>query len=436
MKVDCRARRLGIVALSFTVLGAAAGALSANPAIAAGIVREVTTVSCSVTGTNWCISGANASSGIGVIGTSKSGSGVVATSTSQYGLKATSSSGTAIFAQTTSGPSAVSATAGSGTAIVANTTSGISAISATNTNGNGVNASGNPYGIVGSSTSTSVGVGMYGITSGDNGYGIIGRADGTSGIGTVGEAGAGIGLVGSADNGIGVEGNSNLNYAGYFNSGSGYGVFANSQSNVALVGRTANGNASDIQGSNIGLLGRSPAAGYPLVLTDATPNTLFQVDGHGNVSYTGSLTHVGSISGGGKARSFSAVATRPTVEDSGTAQLVSGVAVVRLDPTFAASIDLSTAYRIFLTPAGDTRGLYVANRTAAGFVVRESQAGHSTVAFDYRILATALGQSGQRMARINSITDTSLVKAPLPAMPAAATIPRPRPIPTLPTVKP
>jgi hypothetical protein len=279
-------------------------------------------------------------------------------------------------------------------------------------------------------------VGVYGVTGNDNGFGIVGSAIGTSGIGTVGSASTGIGLEGNATQGIGVAGNSNSNYAGYFNSSSGYGVFAQSQSNVAFVGRTANGNASDIQGSNIGLLGRSPSAGYPLVLTDATPNTLFQVDGYGNVSYTGSLTHVGSISGGGKARSFSPSATQPTIEDTGTAQLVNGVAVVRLDPTFAAAIDPTTAYRVFVTPAGDTRGLFVASRTPAGFIVRESQAGRSTVAFDYRIVASMLGQTGQRMARINPATDTPLKKAPLPVLPANATTPRPRTVPPLPSVNP
>jgi hypothetical protein len=50
----------------------------------------VTTVTCSVTGSNWCVSGNNTSSGIGVIGTSKTGTGLRGTSTSQYGLKATS----------------------------------------------------------------------------------------------------------------------------------------------------------------------------------------------------------------------------------------------------------------------------------------------------------------------------------------------------------
>jgi hypothetical protein len=71
---------------------------------------------------------------------------------------------------------------------------------------------------------------------------------------------------------------------------------------------------------------------------------------------------------------------------------------VALDPTFAASIDAGTVYRVFLTPGGDTRGLFVAAKTPRGFIVRETQGGRSTLSFDYRIVATALGQSGQRMA--------------------------------------
>ena len=71
-----RTRRLGAVALGATILcGAAAATVAANPAGAAGFVSAVTTVSCSVTGANWCISGNNSGSGIGVIGTSKSGTG-------------------------------------------------------------------------------------------------------------------------------------------------------------------------------------------------------------------------------------------------------------------------------------------------------------------------------------------------------------------------
>jgi len=41
-------------------------------------------------------------------------------------------------------------------------------------------------------------------------------------------------------------------------------------------------------------------------------------------------------------------------------------------------------------PSGDTRGLFVPTETARCFR-RESQGGRSTVSFDYRIVATALG---------------------------------------------
>jgi hypothetical protein len=82
--------------------------------------------------------------------------------------------------------------------------------------------------------------------------------------------------------------------------------------------------------------------------------------------------------------------------------LVSGVAVVRLDPTFAASIDPTMAYRVFVTPAGDTRGLFVATRGATGFVVRESQAGRSTVS------------SPGSVAPVNAAAVESIAKAPLP----------------------
>ena len=47
---------------------------------------------------------------------------------------------------------------------------------------------------------------------------------------------------------------------------------------------------------------------------------------------TGSYGNLTATVGGGSARSFSASSTQPTVEDTGTAQLVNGVALVRLDP--------------------------------------------------------------------------------------------------------
>jgi hypothetical protein len=119
-------------------------------------------------------------------------------------------------------------------------------------------------------------------------------------------------------------------------------------------------------------------------------------------------------------KSFNPKTTLPTVEDTGTAQLVAGAAAVRLDPTFAASIDARSGYRVFLTPSGDTRGLFVAMRTVNGFIVRESQGGHATVSFDYRIVATALGQAGERMALTRAAAAIARVARPvIPKMQAA-----------------
>ena len=71
-------------------------------------------------------------------------------------------------------------------------------------------------------------------------------------------------------------------------------------------------------------------------------------------------------------------------EDFGTAKLRNGRAVVALDADFAKVIRRGD-YRVFVTPEGDCRGLYIRNRSAASFEVRELAGGKSNVAFSYRI---------------------------------------------------
>jgi hypothetical protein len=58
-------------------------------------------------------------------------------------------------------------------------------------------------------------------------------------------------------------------------------------------------------------------------------------------------------------------------EDFGTAKLKGGRA---------------RDYRVFLTPEGDCRGLYVHRKTAVSFEVRELMGGESAVAFSYRVV--------------------------------------------------
>jgi hypothetical protein len=406
-------RRTSLAALGLT--GAAGLSLSLSfPALAQTAIKTFQTVTCSLA--TACILGENSSTGPGVTGKSTNGFGVQGNgitglkgvATKNYGVNGTSAFNYGVFGTST-----------------AEESSGVA----------GTTPSSDGSGVYGYTTSSTGGIGVEGLSK--TGYGLYGAATQGGGYGVVGQAQTdGIGVFGGTDAGDGVDASSNSGTALYaqalggtagdFESpDGGYGVIANANGSVALYGNNANGNGSDIEGTYIGIIGRAPASGgFPLVATDQNSNDLFFVDGAGNVSYSGGLFHFAKV-GGALVKSFSPNTTQPTVEDTGTAQLAGGAAAVRLDPTFAASIDVASSYRVFLTPDGDTRGLYVATKTASGFIVRESQGGRSTVGFDYRIVATAAGQAGQRMAV------ASLASGPRATRPTVARRQAVRPAPPL-----
>jgi hypothetical protein len=89
-------------------------------------------------------------------------------------------------------------------------------------------------------------------------------------------------------------------------------------------------------------------------------------------------------------------------EDFGTAKLKGGRAVVKLDADFAKVI--TRDYRVFPTPEGDCRGLYVHRRSAGSFEVRELMGGRSSITFSYRIVGRrrALQHAGRGKARRDS----------------------------------
>jgi hypothetical protein len=104
------------------------------------------------------------------------------------------------------------------------------------------------------------------------------------------------------------------------------------------------------------------------------------------------------------------------MEDVGEAQLVNGQAVVPLERTFASTIDTSRPYLVFITPEGDSRGLYVSTRSLAGFVVRESMNGHSNVAFQYRIVAHPYEDASARLPVAQTTATMQQHLAPLPQL--------------------
>ncbi len=383
---------LGIVAFAGAAI---AGLAATHPARAASVLASVTSaVSCATT--TACVSGTNTSNGPGVEGTSKSSYGVEGVSTSNDGLKGISSTSNGISGSSTSSKTTAFGVKGESPYI---------GVFGESSKGGGVYGEAPAFGVMGIETSTgsSFAAGVVGLTPSGNTdaigvYGVSNEAgpiEGSS-TGVEGQTKDGYGVVGTASgDGAGVEGDS-FDY---------YGVLGNSYNEVG----------GDFTGGSYGVIADS--TNVPIASGKGGENSFtFQVDAAGDITYAGSLNSVSSATNGVKVRTFGPRSAAPTVEDSGSAQLVAGAATVRLDPTFASSIDPHVAYRVFLTPDGDTRGLFVATKTPAGFVVRETQGGRSTLAFDYRIIATTLGAAGQRMSVATDSMLGHLDKAMLPKL--------------------
>jgi len=112
------------------------------------------------------------------------------------------------------------------------------------------------------------------------------------------------------------------------------------------------------------------------------------INPEGDFSCNGTKNAVVPVDGGKRWVAESAIES-PNVwfEDFGSAELVGGVATVRLDARFAQTVNTKSEYHVFLTPNGDCKGLYVHQKTATDFEVRELGNGNSHVRFDYRITA-------------------------------------------------
>lgn len=332
MPFSIRSRRFaGATLVGVSLVGAATAAARFSAA--------QTTVNCAQKVPTPCVSAANTSSGIGVLGSSNTGAGVTGTSTTNYGIKSTSTSNYGIFGQAKDG---------------------FAGVSGFTTGTTGVRGIGGAIGVSGFSPE---GFGLYGNAATAGVYGLAARGDGAH--------------VRSSKN-------------------SGLDAFSESGRAISAVGLGAN--PAVLAVGPWGLEGIAPTSGFPLRLTDDRGNVVFFVDGVGNVQTAGNIRAAARTASGATATAFTPKAALPTVEDSGTAQLVGGTAVVRLDPTFAASIDATAGYRVFVTPYGDSRGIFVATTARDAFAVRESGGGRTTLSFDYRIVATARGQAGRRMA--------------------------------------
>ena len=248
---------------------------------------------------------------------------------------------------------------------------------------------------------------------------------GSGGTGVVGD-GIGAGVVGSSSS----TGPGSLGVQGVSVSSRGIGVFGfePTLSNTAnsLFGNVVTGVWGDVnQGSNTGegilataddtvaILGQNNSTGLPTAMfQNVTTNSLgfvFLAKGiagnecailvDGELDCTGTKSAVVPVEHGRKMVALYALeAPENWFEDFGSGRLVNGSATVALEATYAQTVNTRTQYHVFITPKGDCNGLYVTNETAASFEVRELHGGHSSIAFDYRIVAKRTGYEQLRLA--------------------------------------
>jgi hypothetical protein len=300
----------------------------------------------------------------------------------------------------------------------------------TSTSGTGVDGSGGPYGVFGQGatgvygTDDSAGGFGQGISGwSPNGYGVFGSSNN---IGVYGKSdvNGGVALFGSGSNGAeGANLDSDTGNALFAQSNSGPGVVAYANANNAVYAQN-----DDSTGN------------YPAMLvaneTTETHNPVFQTNSpntysgsrHCTIDTSANLTCTGVVSGvvqnlSGKQTAIYAMQSAENwLEDAGSGQLSNGSVRIQLDPAFAQTVNAAVEYHVFLTPNGDSKGLYVSNKTATSFEVHEQGGGVSSIAFDYRIMVKRVGYEN---VRLEDLTER-LRQHPLPAQKA-----RPRPMPAL-----
>jgi hypothetical protein len=299
--------------------------------------------------------------------------------------------------------------------------------------------------------------GVVGQTTFNSGFGGSGQAgvlgqdlstdSGIGNSGIVGTSSFGFGVSGTTVEGAAVAGFSTTSGVGLYGSSNNLAIYGTSPNNVAVEGtsQTSIGIVADTQATpdptdSSGLNG-PPAlevvteGGSPAIKVSGTAGDVMSLDANGDMILSGNLTVDGNLAVAGtigNCPSCPGPLVRPqrtvtnasvgtytpqqavrTIEDVGESQTLNGRGYVRLDPLFASATDPNSPYLVFITPQGESNGLYVTDKTRTGFAVRETLNGHSSISFDYRIAAKPFGSSDPRLPALASTRQVASTLRPL-----------------------
>jgi len=209
--------------------------------------------------------------------------------------------------------------------------------------------------------------------------------------GVYGRGGLDVGAVGSANNNDGVRGLTTCTIAGvagvygaaYNTDAEKYGVFGETEGiDAAGVYGYGGSFSNGVAGECVSLATYAGVLGINLVG--------YGVFANGDIGASGFKAATISTSRGWE-RLYAMESPDVEFVASGTAKLAGGEAIVEFERLFVEAISPEIPIKITVSPSGECRQLYVSERSAQGFVVRESFDGSSDVEFDWIAIGRRLG---------------------------------------------
>ncbi|MGD0829488.1 MAG: hypothetical protein ABR907_01000 [Terracidiphilus sp.] len=254
------------------------------------------------------------------------------------------------------------------------------------------------YGV---SASTNSGTGLYGSTNGGG--------DGVEGIDST-TVSQDAGVLGVANLASSTYGAFNI-YAGVWGDTGTSSTTISPAWAIGVLGTADDGHAgvflnnssgwSTLYVSNASTGGTGQSVGLFKTLMASSSDGTCGIGSGGSLSCTGQIKSLVSAGGGARTvETYSVQSPENWMEDFGSGELHGGTAVITLDPAFSETVTGDASYHVFLTPNGDSKGLYVTAKTATTFEVRESGGGKSSLSFDYRIVAKRRGFEAQRLVDV------------------------------------
>src|SRR5690554_2486554 len=324
-------------------------------------------INAQTTGTGDAVFGIATGSGHGVVGIAQEGIGVTASSynVDEMGLLVSGNNVSGVLG----GPIGLGASlSGSsyGAGGFGRSTDGIGVIGIGNNNltiisppgGAGIVANGSKTGIYASASDSGTGSTNSGNAAGEFNLGTNPEGGPNTIRARAKIAGYHRGAVPSEGGTIG--GTSTNNYYGGYFAGGEYGFFTNiPPPSYAYVGIKYNSNQWGENGTNYKIIGN------------------------------GTVSTLVDDSAGNKRVLFAPEAPEILFEDYGVGKLQNGSVYINIDPLFAKSIHVSEKHplKVFIQLEGECNGVFVTEKTASGFLVKELNGGTSNTPFSYHIVA-------------------------------------------------